>query len=110
MNNNMYPNYTPPITNTNLGGTQHPNQNMLGTTNNRMPYAENLLLLNKGKLASFYMSYPDSVQWRDRIFTGIIEDSGRDYALLSDPKTGKWTLLWLVYINYVEFDEAIIRN
>lgn len=121
MNNNMYPNYTPPVTVPSQGGTQPPIQNMPGgmnpniqalpgVTSMQPPYAENLLKKNQGKMATFYMSYSDSVEWRDKIFTGIIEDSGRDYALLSDPHTGKWTLLWLVYINYVEFDEAIIHN
>lgn len=111
MNNNMYPNYTPPITNSNLGGTLPPIQNV--PTNNggnlQPPYAENLLKQNQGKLATFYMSYPDSIEWRDRKFTGIIEDAGRDYALLSEPNTGKWWLLWLVYINFVEFNEPIIH-
>ena len=113
MNNNMFPNYVPPITVPSQGGTEPPIQNMQngGNQNNNLtgqpPYAENLLELNRGKLATIYMSYSDSVEWRDKKFTGIIEDAGRDYALLSDPKTGKWWLLWLVYINYVEFDEPI---
>ena len=110
MNNNIYPNYIPPTTNPNLGGTMPPIQNLSPNANNqRPPYAENLLKQNQGKLATFYMSYPDSVEWRDRRFTGIIEDAGRDYALLSDPNTGKWWLLWLVYINYVEFNEPILH-
>ena len=70
-------------------------------------FAENILQKNRGKLATFYMSYSDSLEWRDRIFTGIIEQSGRDYALLSDPNTGKWTLLWTVYLNFVVFDEPV---
>lgn len=120
MNNNIFPNYTPPITVPSQGGTQPPIQNMPNIPNipnvpgstgiMQPPYAENLLKLNQGKIATFYMSYADSVEWRDRTFTGIIEDSGRDYALISEPQTGKWWLLWLVYINYVEFDEPIIHR
>ena len=53
------------------------------------------------------MSYSDSLEWRDKIFTGIIEAAGRDYALLRDPNDGKWTLLWTVYLNYVVFDEPV---
>ena len=71
------------------------------------PYAENILEKNVGQLATFYMSYSDSLEWRDKIFTGIIEAAGRDYALLRDPNDGKWTLLWTVYLNYVVFDEAV---
>ncbi len=108
----MFANYIPPVVHPGGGGTQPPNQNMsgIGAPSTQPPYAENLLKLNQGKLATFYMSYSDSVEWRDKTFTGIIEDAGRDYALLSDPKTGKWWLLWLVYINYVEFDEPILHN
>ena len=42
-------------------------------------YIENILRLNKGKLATFYFSYPDSVEWRDKKYTGIFEAAGRDH-------------------------------
>ncbi len=105
MNNNIYPGY-PPNTNLNLGATQPPITNMMQQTNKNV-YAESLLVKNIGKLATFYMSYPDSIQWKDKVFTGIIESAGRDFAVLSDPKTGKWTILWIIYLDYVEFDEPI---
>lgn len=70
-------------------------------------YVENILRLNKGKVASFYMSYPDSNEWRDRIFTGVVEQAARDHVVLSDPKTGKWYILLSIYINYIVFDEEI---
>ena len=37
----------------------------------------------------------------------IIEQSGRDHIILSDPATGKWYLLLMIYVNFVEFDEPI---
>ena len=70
-------------------------------------YVENILRLNKGKIASFYMSFPDSNEWRDRIFTGVIEQAARDHIVISDPKTGKWYLLLSIYLNYIVFDESI---
>lgn len=69
-------------------------------------YAENLFSLNHGKKVTVYFSYPDSIQWRDRVFTGIILAAGRDYLLLRDDQ-GKTILLWLVYINYATFDGEI---
>lgn len=96
-----------------LGGTQPPIQNFPNYNQNTVntiaqpQYAENLLQLNRGKMARFYMSYSDSIEWRDRIFSGIIEDAGRDYTLLRDPKTNQSTILWNVYLNFVEFDEPI---
>ena len=46
----------------NMGFEQVPN---IPSGNNDLPmeqsYVENILRLNKGKIASFYMSYPDSM-------------------------------------------------
>jgi spore germination protein Q len=70
-------------------------------------YIENILRLNKGKLATVYMSFTDSSEWGDKVFTGIVEEAGRDHLILSDPKTGTWYLLKIIYLNYVTFDEPI---
>ena len=68
---------------------------------------ENILRLNKGKKVKVYASYPDSNEWRDRIYNGIIEESGRDHLILSDPSTGNWYLIRMLYVNFVEFSEKI---
>ena len=70
-------------------------------------YNENILRANIGKIATFYMTFTDSVEWRDKSFTGVIEEAGRDHVIISDPKTGKWTLLVLLYLDYIEFNEPI---
>lgn len=70
-------------------------------------YIENILRLNRGKQVEIYASYPDSNEWRDRVFSGIVEQSGRDHIILSDPQTGNWYLILLIYVNYVKFDERI---
>lgn len=88
----------------NAAAIMQANNNMLAL---EQSYIENILRLNKGKLATFYMSFPDSVDWRDKIYTGIIEAAGRDHIIISDPKTGNWYLLLMIYLNYVEFDEKI---
>lgn len=128
MNTNYYPN--PSFPNANLNGVQmnsmksvasqpsittanQSNNNLaqIGATNNMLDieqsYIENILRLNKGKLATFYLSFPDSVEWRDKTFTGIIEAAGRDHIIVSDPNTGRWYLLLMIYLNYVDFDEKI---
>ena len=56
-------------------------------------YIENILRLNRGKKVEIYASYPDSDEWRNKVFSGIIEQSGRDHIILSDPKTGDWYLI-----------------
>ena len=53
------------------------------------------------------MTFPDSVEWRDKVFTGILEQSGRDHIIISDPKTGKWQLLLMIYVSYITFEETI---
>ena len=101
-----------------------PNRNLSNitneyTTSNLMPdmpqaelpmeqsYVENILRRNKGKVASFYMTFPDSNEWRDKVFTGVIEQAARDHYVISDPKTGKWYLLLAIYLDYIIFDEEI---
>lgn len=70
-------------------------------------YVENILRLNKGKLATVYATYEGNREWNAKIFKGIIEASGRDHIILSDPQTGMRYLILMVYVNYVTFDEEI---
>lgn len=71
-------------------------------------YIENILRFNRGKMVKVHMTFPDSAEWRDRIFTGVLEHAGRDNIVVSEPSTGKWYLLLKIYLDYVEFDEPII--
>ncbi len=70
-------------------------------------YIENILRLNKGKKATAYFSFTDSLTHKDKVFTGIIEQAGRDHLIMSDPETGKWYMLLMIYLDYVEFNERI---
>ncbi len=70
-------------------------------------FVENILRMNKGKKVKAYVSYSDSVEWRDKVFEGVIEQAGRDHLILSDPSTGNWYLILLIYLDYVEFPEKI---
>ena len=95
------------------GGEAVPNQQNqinFGNTIFEQSYIENILRLNRGKQVEVYASYPDSSDWRDKIFKGIVEQSGRDHIILSDPKTGNWYLILLIYVNYIKFDERIAYN
>ena len=74
---------------------------------NEQSYVENILRMNKGKKVKAYVSYSDSVEWRDKVFEGIIEQAGRDHLIISDPDTGNWYLILLIYLDYVEFPEKI---
>ena len=108
MNNNSYYNPVYPMSSLPSGT---PNQQVAQTITSNLDeeqsYIENILRLNKGKRAKAYFSFPDSNEWRDKVFEGIIEEAGKDHLVMSDPKTGKWSLILLIYLNFVEFDEKI---
>jgi spore germination protein Q len=73
-------------------------------------YIENILRLNRGKVATVYMTFENNREWNAKIFRGVIEAAGRDHLILSDPQTGKRFLLLMVYLDYVTFDEEINYN
>ncbi|CQR46122.1 Spore coat protein GerQ [Paraliobacillus sp. PM-2] len=70
-------------------------------------YIENILRLNKGKIATIYMTFENNDRWNAKIFKGIIEAAGRDHIILSDPETNKRYLLLTIYLDYITFDEEI---
>jgi spore germination protein Q len=70
-------------------------------------YVENILRLNRGKMATFYMTYENNREWNAKIFKGIIEAAGRDHIIISDPSTGMRYLLLTLNLDYVTFDEPI---
>jgi len=127
MNNNLYmpPNVVSGQVPNNQGYTYIPNQNTTNQVPNLIPnqsssapvpnlgsqynynqndYAENLLKENIGKTIEVYVSFSDSVEWRDSIFRGILEDAGRDYLLIYDQTINKRYLLWNVYLDYIVFE------
>lgn len=109
MNGTYYQNPTFPQNNNNFE-TQLTNQTPPGNISS-MPmeqsYIENILRLNKGKMVKAYVSFPDSTEWRNKIFAGRIEEAGRDHLIISNPNTGEWDLILMIYLNYVTFDERI---
>lgn len=106
-----------------MNGNYYPNPTFPGTVNQELPtnksimqesslpmeqsYIENILRLNKGKKIKAYVSFPDSTEWRNKVFSGIIEEAGRDHLIISNPSTGEWDLILMIYLNYVTFDEKI---
>jgi len=113
MNNNFANQNNFPGTPLYSDGNAVPNQqNQMNFQNTQFEqsYIENILRLNRGKQVEIYASYPDSSDWRNMVFKGIIEQSGRDHIILSDPKTGEWYLILLIYVNYIKSNERIISS
>jgi len=111
MNNGYFNKEVFPGNPINMNNINLPNQTTLQTQAGNFPmeqsYIENILRMNKGKKVTVHMTFPDSNEWRDKEFKGIIEQSGRDHIILSDPTNGVWYLLLMIYIDYVTFEEKI---
>ena len=115
MNNGYYQN--PVFPGVPLNNSSVPNQQSVPsyemTQSNNTPitseqsYIENILRLNRGKKAKFQITVPGSKEWQDRVFEGIIEQSGRDHIIVSNPNTGEWYLILMIYLDFVTFDESI---
>ncbi len=112
MNGSYYKNPTfPGAENTEMPMNNYTSNIVPITPENTLPmeqsYIENILRLNKGERAKVYISFPDSVNWKDKIFDGKIEQAGRDHIVMS-LDDGKWILVPMIYLDYVEFDEKIV--
>ena len=110
MNGNYYQN--PVFPGQGLMNNTIPNQQTVPSLQNQMDideqsYIENILRLNKGKKARFHITVPGSKEWQDRVFNRIIEQSGKDHIIVSNPETGEWYLILMIYLDFVTFDEPI---
>jgi spore germination protein Q len=70
-------------------------------------YIENILRLNRGKMATIYMTFENNSQWNAKVFKGVIEAAGRDHIIISDPATGMRYVLLMINLDYITFDEPI---
>lgn len=111
MNGNFYQNPTFPINEVPINlDANMPTNNSISNIQFEQSYIENILRINKGKRVNAYVSFSDSSEWQNKIFSGIIEEAGKDHLIISDPTTGKWYLIRLIYLDYVEFMENINYN
>lgn len=85
-------------------------QDQYGGVLEEQSYIENILRLNRGKKARLHVTVPGSVEWQDRVFDGIIEQAGKDHVILSNPQTGEWYLILIIYLDFVTFEEPINYN
>lgn len=107
MNGNFYQNPTFPSSNNTNYSSPPGNISVMEKDYDEQSYIENILRLNKGSKINAYVSFPDSTDWRDKVFTGIIEEAGKDHLIIKDPMNGHWYLIRILYLNYVEFMEPI---
>ncbi len=85
MNNNLY-----------NGMNYIPNQNI---NNIFDKYVEAYLKEKIGKNIEVHASFCDAIEWRDSIFTGILESVGKDYIAIK--KDNHTYLIWSIYLDYI---------
>lgn len=103
MNGTYYPNPTFP---NNMMNYEQENNNY----NNKQyeeSYIENILRLNKGQKVKVFCSFPDSSEWKDKIFEGMIEQAGKDHLVMINKDLNDWYLIPMIYLNWVEFEDKI---
>lgn len=109
MNGTYYQNPTFPTIDNNYEKVNYSNNDYSSNDEISMEqsFIENILRHNKGKKVKAYVSFPDSNEWKDKVFEGIVEQAGRDHLIIRDVNDNKWYLILMIYLDYVEFDEKI---
>ena len=64
-------------------------------------YVEDYLKANIGKKIELHVSFSDSIEWRDSVFKGILENVGKDYIVIN--LDNKRYIIWNIYIDYAVF-------
>ena len=91
MNNSLY-----------NGNSYIPNQNMVNMSL-QDNYVESYLRKNLGKNVELHVSFCDSIEWRDSVFTGILDEVGRDFTVIKS--NDKKYIIWNVYIDYLVLND-----
>lgn len=98
------PSYSDFLSTSNNGGNNLPPSNGF-TANLSNRYAQNVLQKNIGITGYFFVSFPDSVDWRDKIFYGVLTEAGDDYIIIYNEDNKEYYLIWSIYLNYATFDK-----
>lgn len=70
-------------------------------------YVENILRMNRGKVATVYTTNENNPEWAAKVFTGRVENAARDHVVLSDPTTGTRYIILMINIDYITFAEPL---
>ena len=62
-------------------------------------YVDDYLKNNINKVAEVHVSFSDSIEWRDSIFKGKINNVGKDYLIIENDN--KKIVIWSIYIDYI---------
>lgn len=88
MNNNLYP----------QGGYINSNPIIPNIPSNNN-YVEDYLKRNLGKIIEAHVSFCDSIEWRDSLFTGKLTSVGKDYIAINNNQNT--FIIWNIYLDYI---------
>ena len=80
---------------------------LMGAPGPEETYVENILRMNRGKVATVYTTNENNPEWAARVFRGRVENAARDHVVLSDPETGVRSVILMVNIDFITFDEPL---
>lgn len=106
--NNGYNRETNDLYQEHYGNMIHSNNYTRGYDSEK--YIDNILRMNIGKKVVVSTAMPTGTGMENKNFDGIVEDVGRDYLVISNPKNGEWSLILLIYITYITSVEPIKYN
>lgn len=86
------------------GSMISPQGQVTASTFTEQSYVENILRLNRGKIATVYMTFTGNQQ---QVFVGYVVGAGRDHIVLRDVNSTKTYVLLTIYLDYITFDEEI---
>jgi spore germination protein Q len=88
----------------------YPCYQTMGNTSQRKEriVTEEIWQRNIGKRITVHMTYDGSELWRDKIFSGILKEVGRDFFIIHDIKLGKDVMLLNINLDYMTFEEPPI--
>lgn len=89
------------------GSMISPQGQITAQTFTEQSYVENILRLNRGKIATVYMTFTGNQQ---QVFVGYVVGAGRDHIVLRDVNSSKTYVLLTIYLDYITFDEEIVYS
>ncbi len=95
---NNFENYRVPIDNNQLRNNSY----------NTDLFIDMVISKNRGKKAKIYITIPGSGSLQDKVFDGIIENGAKDHIIISNPNNGEWSIIPMIYLDYINFEEPII--
>ncbi len=69
-----------------------------------LSFVNSVLKNLKGKEATYYFSYSDSIKWRDMEYKGSLIGIGEDYIVIKESLTGNKLILLLLYLEWVVYE------